>query len=284
MSEKKTTPKKSIKKKHKFKRTDTPTRKTKKYEDPLKTTSDKKGVLGLIEGFLRSFRNFAFLLMLAPMVLVYLVCLSVSITPGIYIFKMLYAYSAEMPLIEQSLILGGAIASGLILFWLVMIFIIPLMNLPLLPLVKPQKGTWYSLNVIPWYYHNGLTQLARYMVLDYMTPTPINLLFYRMMGMKIGKGVVINTSNISDPCLIQLDDYVTIGGSATIFAHYGMKGYLIVDRVHIKKGTTIGLKASVMGDVIIGENVMITPHTVIMPKSRIADGKMVGVRVTSPSN
>lgn len=39
-----------------------------------------------------------------------------------------------------------------------------------------------------------------------------------------------------------------------------------------------------MGDVIIGENVMITPHTVIMPKSRIADGKMVGVRVTSPSN
>lgn len=268
----------------KFKRTDTPSRKEKKRDDPLSTKSDLKGLAGLLERFMRTFRNFAFVAMLAPMAVVYILCFGLSLTPGVLIFKEVSLYAVELPIIEQSLAWAFAIAAGIISFWLTMLFIIPIFNLPLLLLVKPQKGTWFSLNVIPWYYHNGLAQLARYTVLDFMTPTPLNLLFYRMMGMKIGKGVVINTSNISDPCLIRLDDYVTIGGSATLFAHYGMKGYLIVDRVHIKKGTTIGLKASVMGDVIIGENVMVTPHTVIMPKSRIEDGTMVGLTSKSPSN
>lgn len=272
------------KKEKKFKRTDTPTRDTKKYEDPLRTTSDKKGLLGLIESFLRSFRNFAFAVAMAPVLVVYVISIGLALTPGVFIFKELYLYTSSMSIVSQSFILALGFALGIICFWLSLIFIIPIMNLPIRPFVKPQKGTWFSLNVLPWYYHNALAQLARYMVLDYITPTPLNILFFRMMGMKIGKGVIINTSNISDPCLIQLDDYVTIGGSATIFAHYGMKGFLIIDRVHIKKGTTIGLKASVMGDVVIGENVMVTPHTVIMPKSRIANGEMVGQRVTSPSH
>lgn len=271
-------------KKRRFKRTDTPSKKQKKYDDPLKTTSDRKGILGLFEGIMRKFRSVSFVLMLTPMVVVYLLCLGIALTPGVVIFKFAYPYLESFNLILQSLTIALCFAAGLISFWLSLVLVIPLFNLPLLPLIKPQKGTWYSLNVIPWYYHNGLTQLARYLALDFMTPTPINILFYKLMGMKIGKGVVINTSNISDPCLIQLDDYVTIGGSATLFAHYGMKGYLIVDRVHIKKGTTIGLKASVMGDVIIGENVMVTPHTVILPKSRIANGAMVGVTTKSPSN
>lgn len=260
-----------------FKRTDTPHREapTKTKEDPLRTSSDRKGFFGFLESFLRSFRNFAFLVLLSPLAIIYVFCLGTAATPGVLIFQWAQLQTASLPLWQHSLALGLSLACGLVCFWLMILIVVPIFNLPFLAFVKPQKGTWFSLNVIPWYYHNALTQLARYTTLDYVTPTPINLLFYRMMGMKIGKGVVINTSNISDPCLIQLDDYVTIGGSATLFAHYGMKGYLIIDRVHIKKGTTIGLKASVMGDVVIGENVMVTPHAVVMPKSRIEDGATV---------
>ena len=94
-------------------------------------------------------------------------------------------------------------------------------------------------------------------------------MYLRMMGMKIGKGVVINTSNISDPCLIHLEDHVTIGGSATIMGHYGQRGILVIGKVHIKKGAMIGLKASILGDVEIGENAIISPHEVILPKSKI---------------
>lgn len=89
------------------------------------------------------------------------------------------------------------------------------------------------------------------------------------MGMKIGKGVHLNTTNISDPSLIELEDHVTIGGSAHIIAHYASKGYVIVEPVKIKKGATVGLKATIMGDVEIGENAVIAPHEVVFPKSRI---------------
>jgi len=90
-----------------------------------------------------------------------------------------------------------------------------------------------------------------------------------MMGMKIGKHVHINTTNISDAALIEIGDKVTIGGSATIFAHYASKGYLVVEKVRIGKGATIGIKATIMGDTEIGEGALIGPHEVVMPKSRI---------------
>lgn len=129
------------------------------------------------------------------------------------------------------------------------------------------RATWYSLEVIPWYYHNALVQLVRFTVLDIITPSPLTNLFFKMMGMKIGKNVLINTSNISDPALITLEDNVTLGGSSTVFAHYGMKGFLVVAPVVIKKGANIGLKASIMGDVIIEEDAMVPPHEIVLPKT-----------------
>ena len=250
---------------------------TKVFDDPNRTSSDRKGASGLLERFLRTFRNLAFFILIAPIAVAYIVAIGISTSPGVYFIYNAYINSQVLPIWQQSFFIAMAFSVGVVSFWLLMIVVVPIINLPLLPFVKPMKGTWFSLSVIPWYYHNALTQLVRYTVLDFLNPTPLNLFFFRLMGMKIGKGSVINTSNISDPCLITLDEYVTIGGSATLFAHYGMKGYLIVANVHIKKNTTIGLKASVMGDVVIGEGVMVSPHAVIMPKSRIEDNAKVGL-------
>ncbi|MCB0361759.1 MAG: hypothetical protein KDD35_03520, partial [Bdellovibrionales bacterium] len=137
------------------------------------------------------------------------------------------------------------------------------------------KGIWFSLPAIPWYIHNALTYIVRYTFLEFITPTPLNVLFYRMMGMKIGKGVVINTTNISDPCMISLGDYVTIGGSAHLLAHYGQKGVLIISPVVIESGATIGLKASIMGDVVVGKNAIVKPHTALLPKTRLGEGESI---------
>ena len=134
--------------------------------------------------------------------------------------------------------------------------------------IKPRKNNWYSIENIPWFYHNALVYLVRYSVLDFITPSPIQQWWLRGMGMKIGKGVIINTSNISDPCLIELEDYSTIGGSVTMLRHYGQKGILVIGKVCIKKGAMVGLRASIFGDVIIGEHA-VAPHEVVYPKSRI---------------
>ena len=139
--------------------------------------------------------------------------------------------------------------------------------------LKPFRSSYYSLESIPWYFHNAFTYIVRYTFLEFITPTPLNMLFYRMMGMKIGKGAHINTTNISDPAMIEIGDHVTIGGSVHIIGHYASKGFLIVDKVKIKSRATIGLKATIMGNVEIGEGAAIGPHEVILPKTIIPPGR-----------
>jgi hypothetical protein len=235
------------------------------------TTSDRPGLAGLIEGTFRKFRTFGFTLTLAPITLLYIICMGLSLTPAISIVSFVNEWSRDLPFIIRNACLGLSVASGYLSYGLTLIFVVPLVN-KLIPLkVKPLRASWFSLSVIPWYYHNALTYLVRYTFLEFITPTPMNKLFFQMMGMKVGKGTIINTSNISDPCLIEIGDHVTIGGSATLVAHYGQKGMLVISKLVIHDKATIGLKASLFGDVTVGKGALVKAHEVIMPKSRIPD-------------
>ncbi|WP_417336712.1 hypothetical protein [Halobacteriovorax marinus] len=232
------------------------------------TTSDLSGAAGILEGFLRKFKGPAFALAMLPIGLSYIVCLGLSLIPGYILVE--YVWNEVSVL--RPLFICLSLACAYLLYGVSIIFIVPLVNKLMFLKLKPWRGGWYSLQSLPWYYHNALVQLVRYTFLDLVTPTPINVLFYKMMGMKIGKGVMINTTNISDPCLITLEDNVTIGGSATLFAHYAQGGYLVIAPTVIRKGATIGLKASIMGDVVVGEKVTVKPHSILLPKTRINKG------------
>jgi hypothetical protein len=245
----------------------------KKKVDVDAVTSERRGVAGLFEMMLRRFRTGSYLIALTPLYLIGILAMGISATPGVYLFNFVIDFSSNWikPLHY------GAIACGLItsyfLYGLTLIFVMPFFNLIMPFRLKPFRGGYYSLTSVPWYFHNAFTYIVRYTFLEFITPTPLNLLFYRMMGMKIGKGAHINTTNISDPSLIEIEDKVTIGGSVHIIAHYASHGYLIAERVKIRKGATVGLKATIMGDVEIGEGATIAPHEVILPKSRIPAGR-----------
>jgi hypothetical protein len=243
----------------------------KKIIDVHSKKSERKGVAGLIESFFRTFRTFGFTIVMAPLAALYILCMGISLTPGLMLYNLVSENTQHLHLVVKSLSLGLAVATTFFSYGLTLIFVVPLVN-KLLPLkVRPHRASWFSLSVVPWYYHNALTYLVRYTFLDFITPTPLNKLFYQMMGMKVGKGTMINTSNISDPCLIEIGDYVTIGGSAHLVAHYGQKGMLVIDKLIIKNGATIGLKASLFGDVVVGEGALVKAHEVVMPKTRIPD-------------
>ena len=243
-------------------------------EDVLTTSSDKPGMTGLVETFLRRFRTLAFILFIAPLGAVCCLSIGLALSPAIFVFHTVSHLSADWVMPLRYVALGCGISMAFMTYGFSLVFIVPAVNL-LMPRVRAFRGPWYSLGAIPWYTHNGLTYMVRYTFLDFITPTPVNILFYRMMGMKIGKGVMINTSNISDPCMITLGDYVTVGGSAHLLAHYGQKGYLVIAPVKIGHGTNIGLKASIMGGAQIGEKVMIKPHAAVLPRTEIPDGSTV---------
>jgi hypothetical protein len=244
---------------------------TKEKLDIHSTKSGLSGFSGAVEGLLRKFRTASFMLALAPIGVMYVFCMGVSFAPGIMLFNWVSLVTTNSHPLVHGVALGISMATGFFMYGLTLIFVVPAVN-KMLPLkVKPHRATWFSLSVIPWYYHNALTYLVRYTFLEFITPTPFNKLFYQMMGMKVGKGSVINTTNISDPCLIEIGDFVTIGGSATLVAHYGMKGMLIISKLIIHDNVTIGLRACIFGDVVIGKNAMVKPNDVILPKTRIPE-------------
>ena len=233
------------------------------------------GLMGMFETFLRSFRTLAFAALLSPLIILCAAAMTLAATPSVLFFQFMDELTVNSHYLVRAFGFAFSISFGYVIYGFCIIFVVPAINF-LLPLrIRPWKGIWYSLQSIPWFVHNALTYIVRYTFLEFLTPSPLNVLFYKMMGMKVGKGVIINSTNISDPALITLGDYVTVGGSAHIFAHYGQKGILIMAPVIIKDRVTVGLKASIMGDVIVEEGAIVKPHTVLLPKSRVAAGTSV---------
>ena len=237
------------------------------------TTSERTGILGLLETALRRFRYASYLIALIPLYIIGILAIGVSATPGVIFFNFITNFIQGLPDLLYYLLYSCSLIVSYFIYGMTLIFVVPLFNFLMPFRLKPFRGGYYSLETVPWYFHNAFTYIVRYTFLEFVTPTPINMMFYRLMGMKIGKGAHINTTNISDPGLIEIGDKVTIGGSVYIIGHYASKGFLIAERVKIHDRVTVGLKATIMGDVEIGEGASIGPHEVILPKSRIPPGR-----------
>lgn len=168
---------------------------------------------------------------------------------------------------------GLALAASYFTYGLTLLLVAPALNLVLGGRLRPYRGSAVSLAALRWYVHCTLTLVVRYSFLEFVTPSPFAQLYYRLMGMKIGRHVTINSTAIADPSLIEMEDGVTIGGSASIMAHYAQGGYLVVAPVRLRAGATIGLRAIVMGGVEVGEKAKVLAGSFVLPNTRIPAGE-----------
>lgn len=235
--------------------------------------SKHTGFVGLFETALRRFKRLVLGSVLVIVFLVIVCLLGISLTPSAVLVHQVFEWTEGDSLFYKAFFRAASVALGFLIYGMSVILVIPTANLLIRPFIKTFRGPYYSAGVFGWYIHNILTYVVRYTYLDLITPTPFNLFFYRAMGMKIGKRVEINTSNISDAAMITLEDGVTIGGSATIIAHYAMGGFLIITPVVIRKNATIGLRAVIMGGVEVGEGAVIMPNSVVLPKTIVPAGE-----------
>lgn len=168
---------------------------------------------------------------------------------------------------------GLALAASYFVYGLTLLLLAPLLNFILGGRLQPYRGSAVSLTALRWYVHCTLTLVVRYSFLEFVTPSPFAQLYYRLMGMKIGRNVTINSTAIADPSLIEMADGVTIGGSASVMAHYAQSGYLVIAPVRLGAGATIGLRAIIMGGVEVGEKARVLAGSFVLPNSRIPAGE-----------
>ncbi len=89
---------------------------------------------------------------------------------------------------------------------------------------------------------------------------------YRAIGMKIGKNVTINGTNLDVffPELIEIGDNTIIGGFTTIITHEFLNdGHWRKGRVKIGKNVMMGALGLVMPGVEIGDNAKIAAYSLV---------------------
>ncbi len=249
----------------------TPEKKIREFHDPQ--GSKEKGIIGLFERVLRKSKLLVLGCLLIVIYAVVAALLGISLIPGVALVKWMFGWSEDFSTLPRLFIQGFSLALGYLAYGFTAIIVVPLMNRLIRPYIKPFRGGVYSTKVLGWYLHNILIYSVRYTFLDWITPTPFNIYFYRQMGMKIGRGTEVNSSNISDAALITLEDGVTVGGSVTIIAHYATGGFLIVTPVIVRKNATLGIRSIIMGGADIGERATILPNSVVLPKTVVPAGE-----------
>jgi acetyltransferase-like isoleucine patch superfamily enzyme len=204
--------------------------------------------------------------------LVYLLAataLGLAAAPALALGSRLFGLAALLGPVPAWLLRGFAVAMGWFVFGHCLLAVVVIYNRILPTRLQAYKGGYYTLEAVPWFLHNGLFYLVRFTFLPFVTLTPYGVWFLKAMGMKIGRHAFINTEFISDPAFITIGDDAVVGGSVRIFAHYGGGGNLVIAPVVVGHRATLGVASCIMGDVIIGDDAVILPHSVVLPGSRV---------------
>lgn len=229
-----------------------------------------------LDRLLRRFARISYHVYVGLVIAIAASALGVALAPALAVWGAAVSWSAGLPAVGRYAVEGMGLSAAFFTFGFSLLAVVPAYNFVLPTRARPFKGGYYTIHAAPWFLHNALFYLVRFTFLQFVTLTPPGVWFLRAMGMKVGRHTFVNTELISDPRLITLGNDVVLGGSVRIFAHYGGGGHLVIEPVVIEDKATVGIAATIMGDVRIGAGAIILPHSAVLPGSRVGPGEIWG--------
>ncbi|HEY6002047.1 MAG TPA: DapH/DapD/GlmU-related protein [Anaeromyxobacter sp.] len=168
-----------------------------------------------------------------------------------------------------------ALAAGWFVFGLALLLVLPVARW-----VTFARGTpvgrfpYLSLGSWRWASYNALTLMLRFTFVNWIRVTPLLPFYHRLMGARIGRRVLINTSVIADQNLVEIGDDTVIGGDVTLVCHSAERGRLVTAPVRIGKRVTVGLMAVVFPGCVIGDDAIIAAGSVLSKGARVGPGEI----------
>lgn len=201
----------------------------------------------------------------------------VAATPGALLALRAHAFVVAHDPPEIVRVFAGCALGALAYFayTITVIFVVPIMRLTA-PGTPEGRYPYYSFKAFQWASYNALILLVRYTCINFMRVTPFINVFHRLMGMKLGKRVQINTAVIGDSNLIEIGDDSVIGGDVTLVAHAAERGQLVAERVKIGSNVTVGLMAVIFPGCDIGDGAVIAANAVLQKGTRVGPGEIWG--------
>jgi non-ribosomal peptide synthetase-like protein len=172
------------------------------------------------------------------------------------------------------ILLALAFAVGYLLFGLTFLVIVIVAKHATFFRSREGDYPFVSLYAIRWAFVGSLSALAKILILGHLRGMPILNGFYRAMGAKIGKNVLINTCNMFDFDLLEIGDDTFVGGDAVVIGHLGEAGMLKIRPVRIGRGCVVG-QSSVVFPGAIMEDGSVLGALSLLPKGRTLPGGTV---------
>jgi len=169
----------------------------------------------------------------------------------------------------NALYLGSTLSLCFFIFGISLIFIVGII-FRILP-IKSKPGIYPigSLQTIKWGLCGAFLKIVNVAFLNMITPSFLNIIYFRMVGAKVGKNVQINSISVNDPWLLEIGDNSVIGGGASINCHTVERGRLILERVKIGKNCTIGAQSLIWPGCTIGDGSILSTKSVLKKRSKV---------------
>jgi non-ribosomal peptide synthetase-like protein len=134
------------------------------------------------------------------------------------------------------------------------------------PTVKPMWSWWAlrteAVAVMYW-------GMAGKVLLDHLRGTPFLPWMLKLFGCKFGKGVFMDTTDITEFDCVSVGDFAVINGLAALQTHLYEDRVMKVGRVVVSRGATVGSGSTVLYDTVIGEFARIGQLTIVMKGEEI---------------
>lgn len=129
------------------------------------------------------------------------------------------------------------------------------------PTMKPMWSFWAmrteAVAVLYW-------GLAGKVLLEHLQGTPFLPWMLRLFGTKVGKGVCMHSTDITEFDCVTIGDYCVINTLSALQTHLYEDRVMKVGRVVLGKGVTVGANATVLYDSHVGDYARLNPLTIIM--------------------
>jgi acetyltransferase-like isoleucine patch superfamily enzyme len=200
-----------------------------------------------------------------------------ALTPGIAFFSWVQHQTENWSLWARAWTLGVSLGISYLIYGFCLMGLTVLLSF-VIPRVPAGEYRFASVQGILWFLRGVLPYVVSKTFLDFLTLSGINLLYFRLMGARIGKGVQINTKAISDFHLISIGEHSMIGGDAKLIGHVGERGKLKLRPIKIGARVTIGDSAIIFPGVEIGDHAAIGAGAIVLKDERVPAGAVyVGV-------
>ena len=176
--------------------------------------------------------------------------IGLAILPAVLFIKIFWD-RGSLPL------LALAFGIGYLIFGLAYLVLVILIRWLLFFRSREGDYPFMSIYALRWAFHGTLYRMAMILILPHLRGMPILNTFYRAMGARIGRNVMINTCDLFDLDLISIGDNSFIGGDAVVIGHVGEAGVLRIRPVRIGARCTVGQSAVIFPGATMGDGAIL---------------------------